>query len=242
MVETIKIVYDNRAIGKFVPDWGFSAFVETDCGNFLFDTGAKASILEENMKLFDISPNDVEIVFISHNHWDHVGGLSYILSENGSVEVFVPDDECLNFEESLPETSICVPIAEPTYISECAISTGAMSTGLEKPAHEHSLILKTQKGGVLLTGCSHPGIVNIARTAYELLGEKLFLILGGFHLYGMEKNEIVEVSGSLKEFAENIAPCHCTGEEAIEVFKNLWKNKFIEVAAGSELDFGGFDV
>ena len=242
MVESIRVLYDNRSKDGFVADWGFSAFIEADCGNILFDTGADATVLSRNMELFGISPNDVDAVFISHNHWDHTGGLKYIVSAKSDIEVFVPESDCEEFEEELPESSICVPISEPTYISECAVSTGVMNTGLEKPSHEQSLVLKTQEGSVLVVGCSHPGIVNIVRFAYELAGEKLFLVIGGFHLYKKSRSEVIQIAESLKEFVENVAPCHCTGEEAIGLFKEVWKDKFIEVVAGSELEFGGVDV
>jgi len=237
VVDSIRIVYDNRTLEGFIPDWGFSAFIESDFGNILFDTGARGEVLKENMDTFGISPSDVDMVFISHNHWDHVGGLGYICSQNGDVEVFVPEDDCEEFESSIPESAVCVPISSPTQICEHAVSTGIMSTGLEKPSHEQSLIVKTEKGPVLITGCSHPGIVNIARVAYEISGERLYLTVGGFHLFRSFEPEIVDVAEKLKEFSLNVAPCHCTGDLAISLFKRLWGDRFIEAEAGSEMLF-----
>ena len=84
----LKILYDNKARECFKPAWGFSCLVEAD-EKILFDTGWDGNLLLYNMRRFDINPGDIDKVVISHDHWDHAGGLSYILNEIGNVEVFV---------------------------------------------------------------------------------------------------------------------------------------------------------
>jgi len=234
-MENLKILYDNTAVNGFAPDWGFSALVELSEETILFDTGAKPEVLAENMERFGVDPSEIDTVFISHNHWDHTGGLPYLLEKNGNFELFIPEPDCPEFEENLPESVVCVPISAPTYISERAISTGMMTTGMEKPAYEHSLIVSTAEGFLLLTGCSHPGIVEIAKKAVTICGEELFLIVGGFHLYKSSDEKIIEVAEELKRFTRFVAPCHCTGERGIELFKEIWKDRFVEVAAGVEI-------
>lgn len=234
-MENLKILYDNVALNGFVPDWGFSALVELTDSLILFDTGAKPEVLADNVKNFGVDISKVETVFISHNHWDHVGGLSYVVRENKEFELFIPESDCADFEEELPEGVICVPISAPTYISERAISTGEMPTGMEEPAYEQSMVVNTAKGYVLITGCSHPGIVNIAKRAVEICGEKLRLTVGGFHLYRSSDEAVEKVAEDLKQFTQFVAPCHCTGERGREIFKKLWENRFMEAAAGIEI-------
>jgi 7,8-dihydropterin-6-yl-methyl-4-(beta-D-ribofuranosyl)aminobenzene 5'-phosphate synthase len=106
---------------------------------------------------------------------------------------------------------------------------------MEKPAYEHSLVISTAEGFLLLTGCSHPGIVEIAKKAVTICGEELFLIVGGFHLYKSADERIIEVAEELKRFTRFVAPCHCTGEREIEIFKEIWKDRFVEAAAGVEI-------
>ncbi len=234
-MEHITVIYDNKAIEGFQPDWGFSALIELNDTTILFDTGAKEDILKFNMQKADISPSNIDTVFISHNHWDHTGGLNYIIRENPEVELFMPEEDCYTYESSLPEKTICVPITAPTYITERVISTGVLPTGLKSPTYEQSLIVSSNLGFILITGCSHPGIVEIAKRASFVCGENLFLILGGFHLYEADEATVHNVAKELVRFTDYIAPCHCTGDRANEVFRNIWGDRFIPVAAGVEI-------
>ncbi len=234
-MEKLVILYDNRAIEGFQPDWGFSALVELEDSTVLFDTGAKEEVLKSNMKAAGVFPSDVEAVFISHDHWDHTGGLDFVVRNNPHIELFLPEEDCYKYESGLPEETVCVPVSAPTYIGERLISTGVMPTGLDSPAYEQSLIVSTRLGFVLLTGCSHPGIVEIAKRATLICGERLFLTVGGFHLYKTDVSTVRKVATELMNFTSYVAPCHCTGDGAIEIFKGLWKDRFIGVAAGVEI-------
>ena len=234
-MENLVIVYDNKATEGFKADWGFSALVELEDELILFDTGANPEILKENLERAGVAPEEIDIVFISHNHWDHTGGLSFILERNKEIELFVPESSCDHFEELLPETSVCVPVSEPVQISERALSTGVLPTGMDSPKEEQALIVNTPAGYLLLTGCAHPGIVEIAKKAVSICKEKLFLVVGGFHLNEASEEEAEEKAKELLELTQFVAPCHCTGDLAIEVFRRIFGDRFIEVAAGVEI-------
>ncbi|WP_457679515.1 MBL fold metallo-hydrolase [Thermovibrio sp.] len=234
-MERISVVYDNRAVPPFKEDWGFSALVELEEGNLLFDTGAKPEVLEHNLKCADFDLKELDKLFISHNHWDHAGGLPLVLERALHLELFIPEPDCYQYEEELPEKVVCVPVSAPTYISERLISTGIMATGLEAPEFEQSLIVMAEPGPILITGCSHPGIVDVAKKAVSIVGETLFLTIGGFHLYRSTKEEIEEVAKELVRFTQFVAPCHCTGQLGIEVFAEVFGDKFIDAKAGVEI-------
>lgn len=204
-----KIFYNNISVKKGIkPEWGFSALIEHKGKNILFDTGGDAAILAANMKKMGCNPDSVDTVFISHEHWDHVRGLSIVKAERIGGE---------EFGEIFP---------------------GIYTTGmLEGKIREQSLIIDTDKGLIIVTGCSHPGIVRIVRRAKELLKKEIYLILGGFHLYEMnleQINKVIDEIGLLG--VKKIAPCHCTGEKAISVFQKEFKKDFIKIGAGSVLD------
>ena len=71
----ITIIYDNETSRRdLTPDWGFACLVEAHGKNILFDAGANGAILLDNMKNLNIDPESIEIIVISHAHWDHTGG------------------------------------------------------------------------------------------------------------------------------------------------------------------------
>jgi 7,8-dihydropterin-6-yl-methyl-4-(beta-D-ribofuranosyl)aminobenzene 5'-phosphate synthase len=66
-------------------EWGFSALVEVDGHKILYDTGASPDMALRNAKALKIDLSDVEDVVLSHNHWDHVGGLMTLRRELSKI-------------------------------------------------------------------------------------------------------------------------------------------------------------
>jgi len=164
------IVYDNKAKNGLKPDWGFSCLIENS-KKVLFDTGANSEILLYNMKKLNINPEDVDIVVLSHNHWDHTGGLDGFLKANkNKAKVIWPDKK------------------ESFKIIEGIYSTGALGIFIK----EQSLFLKTKKGLIVLVGCSHPGVDKILDSVKKY--GKIYGIIGGFHGFSkLEKLRDIEL-------------------------------------------------
>jgi 7,8-dihydropterin-6-yl-methyl-4-(beta-D-ribofuranosyl)aminobenzene 5'-phosphate synthase len=74
----ITIVYDNQAHPGLKSDWGFSCLVEAE-ERILFDTGPTGEELIFNMDRLGIQTRSISKVVVSHNHWDHTGGLETLL-------------------------------------------------------------------------------------------------------------------------------------------------------------------
>ena len=90
---------------------------------------------------------------------------------------------------------------------------------------------------VIITGCSHPGIVNIIKKAKEMLKENVYLVVGGFHLFVSSDFEIEEIVRSFRELkVEKVAPCHCTEEKAISMFEKEYKEDFIKAEVGKVIE------
>ena len=153
----ITIVYDNRADEGLKSGWGFSCLIEAK-EKILFDTGDNGENLIYNLTQLDIQPKSVAAVVISHNHWDHNGGLTEFLKLNHNAKVFRSKS-----------------FSEPTVISPGVHSTGALG----KLIKEQSLVITAEKGNLVITGCAHPGLENIIERSREL-GE-IYGVLGGFH-------------------------------------------------------------
>jgi 7,8-dihydropterin-6-yl-methyl-4-(beta-D-ribofuranosyl)aminobenzene 5'-phosphate synthase len=86
---------------------------------------------------------------------------------------------------------------------------------------------------VVVTGCSHPGIVSIIERARQLAGGRLLAVLGGFHLLDHTDQEVAAIVARFQELGvEKVGAAHCTGEEAIDAFRKAYGAGFIEMGAG----------
>lgn len=239
----VKIYCDNTSVKKGVKaDWGFSALVKHNGKNILFDTGGNAGVLAANMKKMGSDPKYIEFIVISHEHWDHVGGLSAVLpalpaGRRPDQKVYFLKSFPLNLKEQVKSSG--AKLVEVESFQE--IIPGIYTTGeLGEAIKEQSLIVDTDKGLVIVTGCSHPGIVNIVRSSKELLKKDVYLVVGGFHLGALNAEQVKKIIEELKVLeVKKIAPCHCTGEQAISIFQEEYKNDFIKVGAGSVIDTAG---
>jgi len=189
----ITIVYDNEIYKKHATlqsDWGFSCFIQTKHNTILFDTGAKGHLLLHNMEKLHTNPYDIDTIVISHEHWDHNGGLNQLIPYINDITIYrIQNDTKLEKKKQ-------IQVNEPFKIAENIYSTGKL---LGSPVDEQSIILKTQRGCYVITGCSHSGVDHILHAA-ENIG-KINGIIGGFHGF----NDF-----SIFEGLDLICPCHCT--------------------------------
>lgn len=95
------------------------------------------------------------------------------------------------------------------------------------------------KGLVVITGCAHAGVVNTVRHAQEILKtEKVYAVLGGFHLINADDERIQATVIDLAEFnPEFLGPCHCTGEKATRKLKEAFGDKCRPLKTGDVLRF-----
>lgn len=240
---TFAVVYNNIAHNRnFKTSWGNACLIEGDEETILFDTGGDGSILLSNLKELKIDPSNIDVVVLSHIHGDHIGGLWEFLKQNSKVRVYFPHSFPQSFQDRVRSYGAeAISVSKSTEVSKSVYpvteqssygvySTGEMGTSIK----EQSLIVKTEKGLAILTGCAHPGIVKIVEESQKLLNERTFLILGGFHLMGYSKKEIQGIIEKLRQLGvEKIAPNHCTGERATEMFRKEWGKDFIDAGCGA---------
>jgi 7,8-dihydropterin-6-yl-methyl-4-(beta-D-ribofuranosyl)aminobenzene 5'-phosphate synthase len=234
---TLTIVYDNNPLdARLKPAWGFACLVETGQTTVLFDTGGDGPTLMSNMAALAIDPRRIDAVVLSHNHDDHTGGLDALLKVNDHPDVYVPRSFAENLKTRVGGHGYVVQVHEPMTITDHVRTTGELGTAIV----EQSLIVETDKGLVVMTGCAHPGIVEIVLKA-KSFGD-VYLVIGGFHLGDKSAREVETVIAELKQLGvRKVAPSHCTGEKAIAQFKAAFGADFIQAGVGLSIVASAID-
>lgn len=227
------IVFDNyKANEKLESFWGFSCMINDD---FLFDTGSNGRALLRNMVKMGFDIEKLKYLFISHSHWDHIGGIDSIVDINKDLTLFLPDSLSQLYIKDLKTLSKEVKVINeyPRKLFDNFYTTGVMH-----PVGEHSLIIEEEDFGMLVVGCSHPGITNIVKRAKEILNKPIIYAIGGFHLFRSKEEEIIEVVNEMKNLGvEYVTPTHCTGDLAIEMFKAEYGENYIPGGVGRIIEF-----
>ncbi len=216
--------------------WGVSFLLE----DVLFDTFGQPQVLLENMRKMKLDARKINHIVISHEHWDHISGLWQLLDINNRATVYVCEQFSDEFKNRIKEKNVKVAdVSGSLKIKENIFSTGPIKGIYDKGViYEQSLVCKTEKGLTLITGCAHPGILNIVNSVRENFNSPVYALIGGLHLKDAKKQQVEEVIGKLKSSGlGQVAPTHCTGNAAENLFKKAFQQNCIGVAECSSLDY-----
>lgn len=177
----------------FQTESGVSYLIKADDRTILFDVGYNQrgehpSPLLHNMAALGVSPGDLDAVFISHLHLDHVGGPRCQARRTFALSA---EDVNLHGIPAYVPTSMTHPTAAIDVVHEGRkLGDGLASTGpltraiwLTGPAMEQSLLVNVKdRGLVAIVGCGHPSLARILSRAQELMDAPFYGIIGGLHL------------------------------------------------------------
>ena len=258
----ITVIYDNNPYKEGLETgWGFSCLVTGMEKSILFDTGP-GQVLLDNMEKLAVKPDEIDIVFLSHIHGDHTGGLNSFLEKNSNVTVYLLKSFPEKFKDEVRSSGAkIVEIQQSLKICEDVYSTGQVGGWMK----EQSVIIRTDKGLAIITGCAHPGIVKIinpvrnyrqqvigaecptsngVNTARDLIKsglrqglrpdeDDIHLLMGGFHLEWTTKGKMEKIISTFKQMGVRyIAPAHCTGEKARSLFEEHFGKNYINIGVG----------
>jgi len=229
------ILYDNYVHKEGTQaDWGFSCLIEGTEKTILFDTGTKPEILMRNVEVLGVDLARVDQIVISHAHNDHTGGLAAVLEKNPKVTVFFPVSFPAEFKAGVERAKAAArPVDESVSICKDVFLTGEMGSSIK----EQSLVIDTPSGLIIVTGCSHQGIVNILEKAREIRDRPIRLVFGGFHLGGKSDAEMKEILAAFERLkVEKCGATHCTGDAQIAMFKKAFGDNYVPMGTGRVIE------
>lgn len=179
---------------------GVSYLIHTDEAAILFDLGnnltaSSPSPLQLNMDGLGISMDDIDMIVLSHNHPDHVGGQNWWTEKTFSIDGMTRP-ELGNIQVYIPEEMIYPGIeptvAEmPTLLADGIATTGIITFAQPFPiwlaiprGDEQALAVNVAgKGIILITGCGHMGLESLLARAEAVFDVPVVGVVGGLH-YG----------------------------------------------------------
>lgn len=228
-------------------EWGLSFWVETKNTKILFDTG-RTDVYKNNAEKLNINLEDANFIILSHHHFDHAKGLQHHdfktkkkLIIHPEIISKLPQNESKKIKSDF-EVVVSKKVLEFSkniyYLGEIP-----RETNFEKGTHRNDLMLddsaiaiKTKNGTVVITGCSHSGICNICQYAKKITKQKIYAVIGGFHLF--EGDQKI-VNGTIKYFKKEkpkyLYPMHCVDFPTLCKFYSTFKIK--KLSTGDSIEF-----
>jgi 7,8-dihydropterin-6-yl-methyl-4-(beta-D-ribofuranosyl)aminobenzene 5'-phosphate synthase len=231
----LTILFDNYAgVPGLTSLWGFSALIRAAGRTILFDTGSNGRALLRNMAALDLSPKSVDLVFLSHPHWDHTGGLDSVLEVNPAATVVVHEGFSKHLIHDLRTLcgELLVVGTGPQQLAPGLFSTGM----LDSQPPEHAMVIDADQVTAVISGCAHPGMERLVERAGSQLDKKVDWAIGGFHLMYADAAGIQASISALQGLdVAYVVPTHCTGDLAKAAFQQAFGTRCRDGGVGRKI-------
>ncbi len=245
-----------------IAEHGLSLYIETSNHKILFDMGQTDAFADNALKL-GIDLSAVDIAVLSHGHYDHGGGLKTFLEINHKAPVYLSRhafkphyngcEKHIGLDASLAENNRLIftgdnlKIDEELELFSCndkprPYDMGSFGLNMlqgdklvpDDFRHEQYLLIKEKDKKVLISGCSHKGILNIVSWFSP------DVLIGGFHFVKLdpdgEGNEVLSLAaGMLNQYPTQYYTCHCTGVNQYEFLKKTMNKKLHYLSTGQTI-------
>lgn len=231
---TVTVIYDNYVhIKGMTADWGYSIVIEGLDSTIIFDTGAKPALFKSNFEKAGLDASAIDLLVISHEHYDHVGGIPAFVAMKTGINIIIPHSFPAGLKKKLVSYGL-----KPLLVDDAAmICNHLYSSGeFDFPLAEQALVLDTKDGLVVMTGCSHPGIVEMLREIKKTFNKEIRMVFGGFHLMNKSDSEMASIIGEMKSIG--VVKCgatHCTGDKQIKLIREAFGENYFELGVGNKI-------
>lgn len=241
--------------GDLCAEHGLSLYLETGSHKILFDAGQSAAFAD-NAKTLGVDLGNVDFGVLSHGHYDHSGGLGKFLEINEAAPVYVSqwafephyetDGRYVGVDRSLQENGRIRYVGSETVLAEgitlFRLETAPMDTagllveenGVRIPddfRHEQYLLLEEGGKRILISGCSHKGILNIMDAF------RPDILIGGFHFMKItEEEKLAAAAKKLLAYDTVYYTGHCTGQKQYDYLKTVMGDRLHYISTGTVLE------
>ncbi|MBQ2957060.1 MAG: MBL fold metallo-hydrolase [Clostridia bacterium] len=258
-MKLITLMENTSARDDLYSEHGLSLYIETGDCRILFDAG-QTELFSENAEKLNVDLKKVDLAILSHGHYDHSGGLMRFLQLNDHAPLYMNErafsdcwhgaDHYIGIDQSLRDsgriiltgdeyavapqltlyTMNALPRRFPLSGAGLTVRQPDGSFLQDEFLHEHYLLIEENGKRILISGCSHKGILNIM----EWL--KPDVLIGGFHFMKMDpmqdRSALKDAADALNAYETVYYTCHCTGTEQYAALKEWMGDKLRYISAG----------
>lgn len=256
----IVTLMENSALPGLAAEHGLSLYIEFGQTRILFDAG-QSGAFAHNARALGVDLGQVDFAVLSHGHYDHGGGLTRFLELNDHAPIYVNQyafgehynalDKYIGLAPELKESGRLIFVKEDfspvpgVTLTDCAglpPSEPVEPFGLQMARlgrkipedfrHEQYMILEEGTRRVVLSGCSHRGVVNIARWL------RPDILVGGFHFMKLDPGSprLEAAARSLLAGDTVYYTGHCTGEAQYRELKTIMGERLHPMPAGTVME------
>lgn len=244
----IKVLSENtvgiNGSEKCISEWGLSLYININGFTILLDTG-QSDVYLKNAKSLGVDLNNVDLITLSHHHFDHVNGLRYF-PYTTKKDLLVHSDLLGKLDKEIYEIVInkfniiqsesIFEIHKGIYFLGSIPRKNSFEKGvhidkdgvLDNMSDDSAIVFDSIDGLIIISGCSHAGICNICDYAKSKLNKNIRGVIGGFHLFKEDTESLEGTINYLKsENLEFLYPMHCVDFPTLVMLENkLGINKF----------------